>query len=106
MTRQVSAWGGALWLSPNHRKEALDAARELEELGYTRLWTSGGFGEGLPKFTKKCCPRQRESVSPVALPVSGMPSPLKPPTLSAHSNANTRAAFCSEWEPATHRSSM
>ncbi|ROZ45609.1 TIGR03620 family F420-dependent LLM class oxidoreductase [Rhodococcus sp. WS3] len=48
MTRQVSAWGGALWLSPQHREAALDAARELDELGYTRLWTSGGFGEGLP----------------------------------------------------------
>lgn len=50
MTRQVSVWGGAFWISPPCREAALDAAREVEELGYTRLWTSGGFGEGLPDW--------------------------------------------------------
>ncbi len=48
MTRQVSVWGGGFWLRPKHRDAALDAARELDELGYTRLWTSGGFEEGMP----------------------------------------------------------
>lgn len=49
MTRQVSVWGGGFWLSRKHREAALDAARELDELGYARLWTSGGFGEGIPE---------------------------------------------------------
>ncbi|MEU5841373.1 LLM class F420-dependent oxidoreductase [Rhodococcus sp. NPDC047139] len=48
MTRRVSVWGGAFWLSRRLREEALDAARELEKLGYSRLWTSGGFEEGFP----------------------------------------------------------
>lgn len=48
MTRQVSVWGGGFWLSGETREAALDAARELDELGYARLWTSGGFGEGVP----------------------------------------------------------
>ncbi|WP_200182815.1 TIGR03620 family F420-dependent LLM class oxidoreductase [Tomitella biformata] len=50
MTRQVSVWGGGFWLSRKHREAALDAARELEELGYARLWTSGGFREGIPEM--------------------------------------------------------
>ncbi|TWH61311.1 LLM class F420-dependent oxidoreductase [Rhodococcus rhodochrous] len=48
MTRRVSVWGGAFWLSRKVREQALDAARELEELGYSRLWTSGGFQDGFP----------------------------------------------------------
>ncbi|MEE2034214.1 TIGR03620 family F420-dependent LLM class oxidoreductase [Rhodococcus chondri] len=48
MTRQVSVWGGGFWLSRKLREAALDAARELDELGYSRLWTSGGFGDGVP----------------------------------------------------------
>lgn len=49
MTRRVSVWGGGFWLSRKVRDAALDAARELEELGYSRLWTSGGFREGFPE---------------------------------------------------------
>ncbi len=41
-------WGGGFWLSGKTREAALDAARELDDLGYARLWTSGGFGEGVP----------------------------------------------------------
>jgi len=41
-------WGGGFWLSRKTREAALDAARELEELGYSRLWTSGGFWDGIP----------------------------------------------------------
>ncbi|MEV1134174.1 TIGR03620 family F420-dependent LLM class oxidoreductase [Rhodococcus coprophilus] len=48
MTRRVSVWGGGFWLSGKTREAALDAARELDDLGYARLWTSGGFGEGVP----------------------------------------------------------
>lgn len=48
MTRQVSVWGGAFWLGRQTREAALDAARELDELGYSRLWTSGGFRDGVP----------------------------------------------------------
>ncbi|MGN5240021.1 MULTISPECIES: TIGR03620 family F420-dependent LLM class oxidoreductase [unclassified Rhodococcus (in: high G+C Gram-positive bacteria)] len=48
MTRRVSVWGGGFWLSRKTREAALDAARELDELGYARLWTSGGFGDGVP----------------------------------------------------------
>ena len=48
MTRKVSVWGGGFWLNREHRSAALDAARELDELGYSRLWTSGGFWEGVP----------------------------------------------------------
>ncbi|MFD3809548.1 LLM class F420-dependent oxidoreductase [Rhodococcus sp. NPDC058639] len=44
----MSVWGGGFWLSGKTREAALDAARELDDLGYTRLWTSGGFGEGVP----------------------------------------------------------
>ena len=48
MTRRVSVWGGGFWLSRKVRDAALDAARELEELGYSRLWTSGGLRAGFP----------------------------------------------------------
>lgn len=41
-------WGGGFWLSGKTREAALEAARELDDLGYARLWTSGGFGEGVP----------------------------------------------------------
>ncbi|MFD6856703.1 TIGR03620 family F420-dependent LLM class oxidoreductase [Rhodococcus sp. NPDC060090] len=44
----MSVWGGGFWLSGKTREAALDAARELDELGYSRLWTSGGFGDGVP----------------------------------------------------------
>ncbi|MGC5163330.1 TIGR03620 family F420-dependent LLM class oxidoreductase [Rhodococcus sp. DT1] len=44
----MSVWGGGFWLSGKTREAALDAARELDDLGYERLWTSGGFGEGVP----------------------------------------------------------
>jgi len=50
MTRQVSVWGGTFWLSGKTREAALDAARELDELGYSRLWTSGGFRDGVPSI--------------------------------------------------------
>jgi probable F420-dependent oxidoreductase len=43
----VSIWGGGLWLAPERRSEARDAAAELEDRGYTRLWLSGGQGEGV-----------------------------------------------------------
>ncbi|WP_407445412.1 LLM class F420-dependent oxidoreductase [Rhodococcus sp. (in: high G+C Gram-positive bacteria)] len=44
----MSVWGGGFWLSGKTREAALEAARELDDLGYARLWTSGGFGEGVP----------------------------------------------------------
>lgn len=43
-------WGGAFWLSGKTREASHDAARELEELGYHRVWTSGGFRDGFPDF--------------------------------------------------------
>ncbi len=50
MTRRVSVWGGGFWLSRKTSEAAIDAARELDALGYSRLWTSGGFGDGLPSI--------------------------------------------------------
>lgn len=41
-------WGGRQWLDEKRRAEVLDAARELDELGYTRLWTTAGFRAGVP----------------------------------------------------------
>lgn len=45
--RLVSAWQ-PFFLRSESSAEVLDAAVELEELGYSRLWFSGGFGENVP----------------------------------------------------------
>jgi probable F420-dependent oxidoreductase len=46
--RLVSVWQPFL-LGGSSREAALDAARELEELGYSRLWFSAGFGDHVPQ---------------------------------------------------------
>ncbi|WP_432563775.1 LLM class F420-dependent oxidoreductase [Kineococcus sp. SYSU DK003] len=47
----ISLWGGAPWQDPARVSEAREVAAEVEELGYHRLWFSGGFGDGvLPAF--------------------------------------------------------
>ncbi len=43
----ISLWGGGPWADPARRAEAREAAAEVEELGYARLWLSGGFDPGL-----------------------------------------------------------
>src|SRR5574340_830267 len=48
--RRVSVWGGRFWLDETRRAEMLDAARELDELGYARLWTTAGFRPGVPSL--------------------------------------------------------
>ena len=45
----VGVWGTGLWLEESRRAEAKDVAAELDELGYSALWLSAGFGQGLPK---------------------------------------------------------
>ncbi|GGO20836.1 TIGR03620 family F420-dependent LLM class oxidoreductase [Micromonospora parathelypteridis] len=48
--RLVSVWQ-PFFLSSESQGAAVDAATELEELGYSRLWFSGGFGENVaPRF--------------------------------------------------------
>ncbi|WP_330466375.1 LLM class F420-dependent oxidoreductase [Micromonospora zamorensis] len=48
--RLVSVWQ-PFFLVSESRGAAIDAATELEELGYARLWFSGGFGENVaPRF--------------------------------------------------------
>ncbi|MFI5843110.1 TIGR03620 family F420-dependent LLM class oxidoreductase [Catenuloplanes sp. NPDC051500] len=48
--RLVSVWQ-PFFLGSDSRGAAVDAARELEELGYSRIWFSGGFGENVhPRF--------------------------------------------------------
>ncbi|MEU7799023.1 TIGR03620 family F420-dependent LLM class oxidoreductase [Micromonospora arborensis] len=48
--RLVSVWQ-PFFLSTESQGAAIDAATELEELGYSRLWFSGGFGENVaPRF--------------------------------------------------------
>jgi probable F420-dependent oxidoreductase len=48
--RLVSAWQ-PFFLKSEDPGPAIDAARELERLGYDRLWFSGGFGEDVaPRF--------------------------------------------------------
>lgn len=48
--RLVSVWQ-PFFLSSESLGAAIDAAIELEELGYSRLWFSGGFGENVtPRF--------------------------------------------------------
>ena len=44
---RIGVWGGGPWADPARRAEAREAARELEDLGYSRIWLSGGFGPGL-----------------------------------------------------------
>ncbi|MEV7630004.1 TIGR03620 family F420-dependent LLM class oxidoreductase [Actinoplanes sp. NPDC089786] len=46
--RLVSVWQPFL-NSGENSAAALDAALELEELGYARLWFSAGFGENVPR---------------------------------------------------------
>lgn len=49
--RRLSLWGGGPWQDPQRVGEAREAAAEVEELGYARLWFSGGFEPGiLPAF--------------------------------------------------------
>ncbi|WP_433824364.1 LLM class F420-dependent oxidoreductase [Actinoplanes sp. CA-015351] len=48
--RLVSVWQ-PFFLSKAGQDAAIDAAIELEELGYSRIWFSGGFGENVhPRF--------------------------------------------------------
>jgi probable F420-dependent oxidoreductase len=52
-TPRISLWGGAPWQDPAHLSQAREVAAEVEELGYHRLWFSGGFGDGiLPAFAE------------------------------------------------------
>ncbi|MEW9265097.1 LLM class F420-dependent oxidoreductase [Kineococcus endophyticus] len=47
----ISLWGGGPWQDPSKLAEAREVAAEVEELGYHRLWFSGGFDPGiLPAF--------------------------------------------------------
>jgi probable F420-dependent oxidoreductase len=49
--RRLSLWGGGPWQDPARVAEARDVAAEVEELGYARLWFSGGSEPGiLPAF--------------------------------------------------------
>ena len=49
--RRLSLWGGGPWQDPTRLAEAREGAAEVEELGYSRLWFSGGFEPGiLPAF--------------------------------------------------------
>ncbi|MEV4119700.1 LLM class F420-dependent oxidoreductase [Micromonospora sp. NPDC049645] len=48
--RLVSVWQ-PFFLDSESQSAAIDAAAELEELGYARIWFSGGFGENVaPRF--------------------------------------------------------
>ncbi|WP_444950555.1 TIGR03620 family F420-dependent LLM class oxidoreductase [Micromonospora ureilytica] len=48
--RLVSVWQ-PFFLASESQGAAIDAASELEELGYSRIWFSGGFGENVaPRF--------------------------------------------------------
>ncbi|WP_433317368.1 TIGR03620 family F420-dependent LLM class oxidoreductase [Micromonospora sp. CA-269861] len=48
--RLVSVWQ-PFFLSSESQGAAIDAATELEDLGYSRIWFSGGFGENVaPRF--------------------------------------------------------
>ncbi|SNY23989.1 TIGR03620 family F420-dependent LLM class oxidoreductase [Paractinoplanes atraurantiacus] len=46
--RLVSVWQ-PFFLGSESPQAALDAAIELEELGYSRIWFSAGFGETIPR---------------------------------------------------------
>ncbi|MGI4896031.1 MAG: TIGR03620 family F420-dependent LLM class oxidoreductase [Janthinobacterium lividum] len=49
--RLVSLWGGGPWQDPARTAEAREVAAEVEELGYDRVWLSGGHEDGiLPVF--------------------------------------------------------
>ncbi|WP_132994253.1 TIGR03620 family F420-dependent LLM class oxidoreductase [Gordonia zhaorongruii] len=45
--RRVSVWQ-PFFLAGDSRTAVVDAARELEGLGYSRIWSSGGFGSRVP----------------------------------------------------------
>lgn len=45
--RQLSVWQ-PFFLRSTSRQAAVEAAIELEELGYARIWASAGFGEEFP----------------------------------------------------------
>ncbi|MFC3499738.1 LLM class F420-dependent oxidoreductase [Micromonospora krabiensis] len=48
--RLVSVWQ-PFFLASESQSAAVEAATELEELGYSRIWFSGGFGENVaPRF--------------------------------------------------------
>jgi len=42
---KIGVWWSGSWRVPDEPE--VDAARELESLGYTTLWSSGGYGPGL-----------------------------------------------------------
>ncbi|MEU4244807.1 LLM class F420-dependent oxidoreductase [Actinoplanes sp. NPDC026619] len=46
--RLVSVWQ-PFFLGAEDQKAAVDAALELEELGYSRIWFSAGFGQDVPQ---------------------------------------------------------
>jgi probable F420-dependent oxidoreductase len=67
--RLVSVWGN-FFPSDRHGAEPLDAAAELDELGYHRLWFSAGFGSGVPaRFAEILDATKRIGVAPGILSV-------------------------------------
>lgn len=67
--RLVSVWQPFL-LSAKSTGAAIDAAVELEELGYSRLWFSAGFGENVPaRFREILDGTKRIGVAPGILSI-------------------------------------
>jgi probable F420-dependent oxidoreductase len=62
--RLVSVWQ-PFFLGSESRSAALDAAIELEELGYSRIWFSAGFGPRIPpRFAEILDATERIGVAP------------------------------------------
>ena len=50
---RTGVWWSGPWQAENEDGSAAEVAAELESLGYTALWSSGRFGEGLsPHFER------------------------------------------------------
>jgi len=48
VNNQIGIWGSGPWRDEAKAGEAVDVAAEIEQLGFTSLWLSAGFGVGIP----------------------------------------------------------
>lgn len=60
----VAVHGGIFWRDEALRSEARETAAEIEELGFSGLWMSAGFGQGVPPiFADMLAATQRMTVA-------------------------------------------
>lgn len=101
--RLISVWQ-PFFLAGDSRTAVVDAARELEALGYSRIWASAGFGSQVPPRFREILDGTTTIGVATGSPAFGMcPLTTPSPSLTLR-HAITPADSSSAWERAMPRS--